>query len=127
MPSVGAVTFAFVQRSVFTEGEAVKDVTRPGVDGVALKKIGTRGGQYQLSCTRGASSKPDIKTQITAIMALKGTIVSIVDDHTNTWTSVAIREVRIVKVKGVTQVVGPMAGSVAIITASITGQDTGAP
>ena len=124
MPSVGAISFAFVSRPTEPPAEQVEDLTRPHVDGMALRKLGTKGQSFRMVAIAGATDKDTAKTQINSYKALAGTVVDVIDDHEITWEKVAIMAVRIRQIKGVASVVGPMVDATKIITVEFECRDT---
>lgn len=123
-PSIGAIEFAFVSRTTEPPAEQVEEITRPHVDGMALRKIGVKGQPFRLVAMAGATDKDAAKTQVNSYKGLAGTVVDVVDDHDITWEKVAIMVVRIPRIKGVTSVVGPMVGATKIITVEFECRDT---
>lgn len=125
MPSIGALNFAFLSSPTEPPAEKLLEVTRAHVDGVALKKIGTQGPPHRMVGTLGAGGPFDPgQTVINSCKALAGQILTLVDDHGDTWNKVAIRRVRIRKNMGVARVAGVMAGATRIIVAEFECQDT---
>lgn len=75
-------------------GELTENVTRPGVDGTALRKRGTRGTGYRLVGQADVASNVDRRSLLENAALLKGQIVTVTDDHLEDWTDVVIQDVR---------------------------------
>lgn len=91
--SVGSVEFWSLRRDASPAGERVRRVTRPGVDGLALQKLGKQGETYFIAGIAHVINAAARKTLIDNAMALRSAIVDIVDDFGTTWTSIAILNV----------------------------------
>lgn len=124
MASVGAISFAFVSRATEPPAEQVEEITRPHVDGMALRKLGTKGRPFRLVGVLGEVDAAAAQAKVNLIEGLASTVVSIVDDHSLTWEKVVIIAVRIREMKGIAQVAGLMAGSTKIITVDFECRDT---
>ena len=70
--------------------ERLRDISRPGVDGSAFKKLGKRADWFELRTTSGAASAAAAKTLIETYRNLVGTLVVLVDDHNITWNNVVV-------------------------------------
>lgn len=75
-------------------GTVLGDITRPGVPGKAFWPIGTAGTPFSVITTTACASVVSIGLAITSYSALKGNIVSIVDDLGNQYNNLVVREVR---------------------------------
>ncbi len=95
-PQVGSVEFLTLGEptSVAEESELI---TRPNVDGVAIRKAGTRGRTVILEATRdiAAADAAALKTALDSYKALQGTTVSIITDTGVTRTNMYIQQVTI--------------------------------
>ena len=66
-------------------GEQLEDITRPGIDGVAWRRIGKRGIPFQLRSVVNLSSADKVQTQLISYQQTQGQIVNIVDQHALSW------------------------------------------
>ena len=125
MPSIGALDFAFLSSPTEPPAEKLVEVTRAQVDGVALKKTGTQGARYRRRGTLGAGGPFDPgQTVINSCKALAGQVLTVVDDHGDTWTKVGIMRVWIRRNQAVARSAGLMAGATRIIVAEFECLDT---
>jgi len=94
-PSVGSVEFITLKGPIEPKGAKTGIVSRPGVDGVAVKRRGTRGDTFQLTCVKdvNCANAAALKTKIEACMALEGTTITVVDDHGISWTELHVLRV----------------------------------
>ncbi len=82
--------------------ERLRNITRPGVDGSAFKKLGKRADWFEVRTMSGAASAAAAKTLIQGYRDLVGTLVVLVDDHDITWNNVVvlrIAQARITKIR----------------------------
>ncbi len=70
--------------------ERLRDITRPGVDGSAFKKLGKRAEWFEIRTMSGAASAAAANTLIEGYRDLVGTLVVLVDDHNITWNNVVV-------------------------------------
>jgi len=89
--SVGSVDFDLVAGPPVPSMRAeLQLITRPGVDGVGVKVLGTRGEPVQWQCRSWHNGDSAANTQIAAIEALQGTIVSTEDEWGTAATHVLV-------------------------------------
>lgn len=96
-------------------GEKLQDITRPGVDGVAYRKVGKRASRTQLTTIVDLASG-NVETEIDEYKALEGTLVTIVDEAGITWSNVAVLMVRPLPIRRVASSVGGINGGTRILT-----------
>ena len=95
MSSVGGYSVMSMQGAPPTlSGTVLGDITRPGVPGKALWPVGTAATPFSVITTTACASAYAVGLAITAYCALKGNIVSIIDDAGNTYNNMVVREVR---------------------------------
>lgn len=98
MPSIGAITVDVMRGRPAPMGESTAEITRPGVDGVAIRKTGQRSAPATIRTVKGiaaGTSGADLKTHIEACRALMGTLVTVTDGFGIAWTNVLIKDVQI--------------------------------
>lgn len=84
-----------------TMGQAVEIITRPGVDGVAAKQYGLRPGVNQAVSVTDAEDASDVTTLLEAYDALKGALVTVVDDLGRTHNNVLVQDCQAVQAKAI--------------------------
>ena len=132
MPSVGTENFITLRGEVLPKSAQSLEITRPNVDGVATKLVGTKGEQFQLvgvaDVALGAPFATTLKTKMEAYMALAGTLVTVVDDHGVSWTNIHILRVARPRARAIVTSTGGLTGSGAThkITVFFTCIDTNA-
>lgn len=105
--SVGLLDYITVQSpdDVQPPGERTEVVTRPNVDGIAIRKLGKQGDAFRKVAIRDVlladlvAFKTDVRNQ-------KGSILSFVDDHDITWTNIYVVEATVSEAKKVEASVG---------------------
>lgn len=73
------------------------DVTRPGVMGVALTPTGRRGQPFSATTLTACSDVYNVGAAMTTYAAMKGSIVTAVDDFGNSWANLIVRDVQRVR------------------------------
>ena len=112
-PAVGSITFITMDGIPPSRGEEMKDITRPGVNGIGMKKDGTRGRRYTLRCLRDEASAATAKTTVDNALAQKSTLVTVRDALNESRTIQLVHDVRpIMHKKGVTAIGGLASGPV---------------
>lgn len=96
MPSIDGENFISIGELEDIQ-ETTELITRPNVDGVALRKAATRGRQQRLLAVKDivAADGPALKAILDAWIAKAGTTVTIVTNGGVTRTSIYIDKVRI--------------------------------
>lgn len=87
-------------------GEALETVRRPGLDGYDLRKMGKQADVTVMESIVDVADASAVATKKTNYKALKGTVVSVVDETGNTTTNVAVQNFQILTEKKVAQMVG---------------------
>lgn len=93
----GSITIQFVtlrRSDPAPPGELTENVTRPGVDGQAVRKQGTRGTAYTLVGQADVATTVGRRQLLDNAATLKGQIVTVTDDHLEDWAGVLIQDVR---------------------------------
>ena len=101
--SIGAKNFISAQGAPSGAGDKVEDITRPGVAGVALRKISRKGQPFQVQTVVDVGNP---KTEIDACKALEGTVVDYVDDTDHTWSDCVVLSVDTTEQKKILGAVG---------------------
>lgn len=90
MASVGAVSYWSVSGRPSPAGERTRLVTRPGVDGTSLQKLGKKGQTYFRRAVAHLLNAAAVKALIESAKDQESEVVTIVDDLGNSWPNVAI-------------------------------------
>ena len=91
---IGSYTFIKLEGSVVGFTEAMEDITRPGVDGVAIRYQGQRAPEFEMISEADVSSKSGVATLMALYRALVGTLVTVKDDLGNSHTYIAVKGVQ---------------------------------
>lgn len=92
------------------EAERIVDITRPGVDGAAYKKIGKRADRFEMMTMSGSNSAANAWGLVETYRNLVGTLVTLVDDHDVTWNNVAVHRIANPRVRKVATPAGGTTG-----------------
>ena len=87
MPSIGSVIFIRIDREVRKPGEVVEDISRGGVDGVALLKRGFRGFPFRLSCTADYASEIEFQDTYDTLRDMRATVQTWVNNEGTTFNN----------------------------------------
>ena len=124
MSAVGTVTFLTLKREPTPPGEQVEDVTRENVDGIALRRLGTRGKPFRVIGVNAVTDGAARKTFLTSCLNLQGKIVTITDDWNVEWPYVAILDVQPQRSTAIAGGVGSLANQGILVTVEFTCLDT---
>ena len=127
MASVGAITFLRIDRAESKPGQIAENVTRPGVNGVALRKRGLRGRQFQLLCVRDFVNEAAFQTAYDTLRGYQATVQTWVNNEGTTYTDrLGIASVRVTRKRPMLSAVGGIEGTsgTIIATFAIEGVDT---
>ena len=128
-PSVGSVEFITLDGSIEPKGEKTEIIRRPGVNGLGVKKLGTSGDSFQLACVKdvNCANAAARKVKIEECMALKGSVVTMVDDYGMTWPEMLVQVVARPKMRALKTAVGGIEGTNAtdLLTTTMVLIDTG--
>jgi len=91
--SIGSYDFISLRGRLRGLGERLAEITRPNVDGQAYKKAGKRAPVSTLASLRDIDTEANAEALALAYEALKGTLVTVVDDHANQTDYVAVIDV----------------------------------
>ena len=112
MPSIGGITVITIKGGLTPPGESVEEITRPGHDGHAYKRFGERAPRAELTSIRDVDAVAGVAAHILACVALKGTLITVIDDVGVTMNNVMVIEVETVRSREVgTPVGGVTAGN----------------
>ena len=73
-------TYLTMQRKVNRPHERIEEITRPFVDGIALRRMGVRGQPFYFNLIVPVDNTEDLVDKITATKAFVGKIVTVTDD-----------------------------------------------
>jgi hypothetical protein len=77
--SIGGITLiSLTNGDLDPAGTTVEDITRPGLDGVAYRQLGSRGEVTQLTAIVDCLGSSAADAMLSSLKGLQGTIVSIV-------------------------------------------------
>ena len=94
MGSIGGVSFLRIRGAVNPGNmETLREITRPGVDGVAYRKEGQKGIPSNLETSADFASNAAAKAHVVACQEMVGGVYSITDDLGNTWDNFVILKV----------------------------------
>jgi len=93
MPSVGAINYITLGGELPKAGLSVRDISRPGVHGLAVKDIGNRGALRHVVGTVDTSAAA-LVALINAIEAQRGQVVTLVDEFGNSRANVVVMGAR---------------------------------
>lgn len=95
MASIGGLSVITLRGGINPgTGEQLQDITRPGVDGIAYRKVGKRGRPFTMESVVDVANAAAVTTAIANYKALQGTLVTVVENNGQTWTNVAVLNVR---------------------------------
>ena len=106
-PTIGGKTVKLLTHNLDPMGEQSEDITRRGVSGCAVTKIGKRSEHSR------AVTKVDIvddQAEFTAYKALETTLITIVDNHGKTYNNVLVHKVRKTSARKINTIVGGVSG-----------------
>lgn len=96
MSSIGGISqIAIKGPPLGPMGQMVEVFTRSGVDGVAARQLGLRPGINQPVSVTDAEDSDDVQTLKAAYAAMRGTLVTVIDDHGETFDNVLVQDVRV--------------------------------
>lgn len=125
MASIGAYTVIDVQGGINPgTGDQLEEITRPGVNGVAYRKLGKRGLPFQLRVLVDAANAAGARTKIINFKAMQGTSVTIVDNDGNSWPNAVALNVRHLRTQKIENAVGAVDGGEYLLSFGITFQMT---
>lgn len=101
MASIGGYTVLTMDRLPEPAGHETLRTARPGVNGVSARTEGLRAPVTSVRTRTLVTTSGQAKTVPESYAALKGSLVTVVDDYGNTVTNVMVEDVR---VTGVTRV-----------------------
>lgn len=126
MPSIGAKSFTFLDGQVNPLGERLQEITRPGVDGYAYRKIGKKAEPYTMSSVTEVTSLSAEETTVDGYKDIVGTLVTVEDERGNSHENQTVLAVQHVGTQPITSPSGgSYTNSVALIYCQWTLQDSG--
>lgn len=113
----GVANFLSLRGSPAGVGQAVEDLTRPGVNGHAYRKAGRRGAPFVMIGTADCLTAAEAKLILHGVSGVdglvgkaQGSIVSVVDDFARTWANVVLLEVEPLEERKIAGAVGGLNG-----------------
>lgn len=129
-PSAGGGPFTFItlKGEIQSLAKVVDDVTRPGVDGHAYRENAKRGRIYEMVGLRDYLDNAAAVAEYADLMALQGTIVTVIDDRGATAQNVMVLEVERLALEPMLKSVGGLvANSTYLMTMRFLMQNTKPP
>lgn len=109
--TVGSDTYTFIRLGVVQPpGEAVEEITRPGIDGVAFRKMGIRCAPFEMQSFEGCADRANAARQILLYSNLRGKLCDLVDDMGQSYPAVMVTNVEVVRQRGLVAAVSMQAG-----------------
>ena len=106
MPAIGSHNFVTLRGRVEQFGEILEEITRPGQNGVSLRKMGERGPVFRLVSSVDASNAASAQTLYESYKTTQGTVVDITDDRGVLHSNYAVLGVSIVGISQASMIVG---------------------
>jgi len=110
-PAIGAYTMISMKGEFQTLAEDIEDITRPNAHGSAIRLLGQRGPIFQLLTGVDVDDAAAAEVEATAYKALVGTLQSVVDQHSQTHTNVAVLGVDVTRKTALAVAVGGLSSS----------------
>lgn len=106
MPAIGARSFIDLRGAVEQFGETLQDITRPGQDGVAFRKVGERGPVFEMVSIVDTTNAAAAQALYEDYKGDQGSIVNITDDKAVSHSNYAVLDVRVASIKYTSMIVG---------------------
>lgn len=95
MPGIGAYNFVTLKGEINPgSGHQMEEITRPGVDGVAFRRIGRRGFPFKVQSMVDVATDSAAAALLSSYKALQGTVVSLTDETGQVWNNIVVLNVR---------------------------------
>ena len=97
MPQVGTIEYITIRddaENIAPPANASENVTRPNVDGTAIRLMGKKGQPFQKIAERDVLNSGE-QAFIDSLFLQKGTIVTLIDDSGISWLNVFVMNVEI--------------------------------
>lgn len=105
-PSIGSETFKFLRGVPQPLGEAVETVRRPGLDGYDVRKLGKQADVAVMESAVDVADASAVATKKAAYKAIKGTVVTVVDETGNSTANVLVENYAVIGEKRMAQMIG---------------------
>lgn len=92
-------------------GQQLQELTRPGVDGVAYRRIGRRGVPFQLKSTRDVATIVDAYNLVHFYKELQGEIIDMRDEREVEWFNVVVLRCEVKRPRFVSGMAGGLSSS----------------
>ncbi len=112
-------TFVSLSRASNESAQQTQDISRPGVDGMTSRKIGTRGVTHARVGYSDHESTANYTSHITACFNLQGEIVTITESDGTTTSEVLVQEVRLLDRRTVGLAAGGIYGTLGVMTSQV--------
>ena len=119
MPSIGGYSMLTIRGEFQSLGQTVEPITRPNIDGEALRIVGQRGQPFVMRSLVDVDDAAAAETEAGIYKGLQGTLVTIVDDHGQTHTNVAVLAVRVMRKRAVKTAAGGLSTSQGYLVTAI--------
>jgi len=116
MPSVGGTTVLFLKGWPSPKGEVPEDITRPGVNGLAVRQTGERFQPFQLLAKADVADAAAAAVIRTTFYAFKGTLVAITDEYGLSYSNVLIEDVVMMPPKAIRRSIGGLVSGATLMT-----------
>lgn len=94
-PTIGSEDFITMEGTLNHLGEVVQDISRPGIDGHAARKLGRKAAEATVRTFRDVEDAAAAKARSLTYLNLRGSVVAVIDGLGNFWTNVLIQDVRV--------------------------------
>jgi hypothetical protein len=74
--------------------ERVQDITRPGIDGQAYRRINKRARPFQVELVATLTSESALQSTVDTMFGFQGKLVTLTDDHGRSYFNVMVLDVR---------------------------------
>jgi len=106
MSWIGNQYFITLRGLVEPMGETTEDITRPGADGVAFRKVGQKSNPFTMTTLVDAPTFAAAEAAIEDYKRMQGTLQSVTDDLGETHPNVLVMRVEPVRLRKILQAVG---------------------
>jgi hypothetical protein len=89
----GTFPFISISGEFKRSGQTLEDITRKGTDGQAFRLTGQRGEMFDVEATVDLTDYPTAQSLWDSLIALRGSIVTIVDDFGQSFDQIIVHNV----------------------------------
>ncbi len=118
MSTIGGYTvLTLTGPQIVPTAETVEDISRAAQDGHAYRTMGKRAPAVQVRTFMDFATATSAQTIVASYRALQGTLITVVDDHSVTTTSVMVEAVENIQIRRVAKSAGGTANATQTVTA----------